>query len=153
MNKPMFARATITRISKKEFETIELYTRKHWLPRSDIPGLGREPRIEQELVAVVAAQKRLRIERILRLQTAFPDMLVKLQGKADSVHLELELYSTSFLSHRHHRQVRGRRFKEDRKPVALLCWIDDDKDGTLAPYVHRAFELRTLLRERRRIRW
>lgn len=152
LGRPLFAQTTITRISRKEFDGIERYTRTHWLPRADIPCLGRDPRSEQELVAVVATSlKKLGIERIDRLQTGFPDMLVKLKGKADPVHLELESYSTSFLSHHHSRQVRKRCFKGT--PVGLLCWINNGKGGTLKRYVHRVFELRSLLRNGKPLRW
>ncbi len=154
LRKPPFTQATISRISRREFEEIQSYTKRHRLARQDIPGLGRDPRNEQEVLTVVAAgQKKLGIERIVRAQTRFPDMLVKLKGKAEEVHLELEVRSTSFLFHGHKPRVRGHRFKEDKKPVAVLCWIDDDENGAVKSYVHRVFELRDLLRKGTRIRW
>jgi hypothetical protein len=154
LSKPPFSRATITRISRREFEALQSYTQRHRLKREDIPGLGRDPRNEQEVLTVVAVgQKKLGIERIVQAQTAFPDMLVKLKGKADEVYLELEVGSTSFLNHGHKPHVRGRRFKEDKKPVAVLCWIDDDESGAVKSCVHRVFELRTLLRKGTRIHW
>jgi len=58
LSKKRFSQATITKISKAEFERIERYVRTHFLPRKDIPGLGREPRAEQEVVAIVVASLR-----------------------------------------------------------------------------------------------
>jgi len=152
LSRRMFNQATITQISKKEFERIQNYTSNHRLDPTKIPLLGREPRSEQELVAVVACgHKKIGIEKIVRVQTAFPDMLVKIKGRAEPVHLELEVYSTAFLDHGHQHQVRQRRFKGE--PVAVLCWIDDDWGKALKPYVHRVYVLQALIREGRKIRW
>ena len=143
LNKRMYDQNAITRISKK------------------IACLGREPRSEQEVLAVVASgHRKIGIEKIVRIRTAFPDMLVKIKGKAEEVHLELEMYSSGFMAHGHYKQVDKKgRFseetgeKDDKRPVAVLCWVDDDKHRTLKPYVHRVYELQSLLRQGRRIRW
>jgi hypothetical protein len=152
--KKIFHRRTIIRISKEEFQSIQNYTRTHRFDPKKIPCLGREPRCEQEVVAIIAAgHRQLGIEKILRIQTRFPDMLVKVKGKAEPVHLELELYSSSFDSHGHSKQVRARRFRGDKKSVGVLCWINDDKSGLVKSRVHRVFELQALLREENEIRW
>ena len=144
----------IIRISKADFNSIRKYTRSHRFDPKRIPCLGRDPQSEQEVVAILASgHKQFGIEQILRIQTRFPDMLVKIKGKAEPVHLELELYSSSFDKHHHSDQIHGRRFHDDRKPVGVLCWIDDDRKGLLKKKVHRVYELRSLLRENRKIRW
>jgi hypothetical protein len=158
LKKRMFHGRTITSIPKHVFETIKTYAQKHRLARHDIPGLGREPRNEQEVLAVVAAsQKKIGIERVLEVRRAFPDMLVKLKGKAAPIYLELELRSSSFIAHGHKKEVYRRRFKEDdshpAKPVGVLCWHNDDERHEVQRCVHRVYELRTLLREGRSIRW
>jgi hypothetical protein len=158
-NKP-FSRRTITRISKKEFEGIRKWIRDHRYSPENIPCLKRDPQNEQEVLAIIASKpERFGIEKIIRVQTRFPDMLVKLKGKAEVVHLELELYSKSFLNHGHAEQVRNRRFrgnansKGDNKPVCVLCWIDDAKSRTVTRHVHRIYVLRDLLKDRKPIRW
>jgi len=142
----------------KEFERVRDYTLDHELDPGDIPFLGREPRNEQEVLAVViCCHQRLGIEKILRVQTAFPDLLVKLRGRAESVHLELETYSKSFLLHGHDGQVCNRQFKTDenaeKKPVGVLCWINNEKGGKLENCVHRVYELQQLIRDKEKIRW
>jgi len=99
------------------------------------------------------------------VQTRFPDMLVKLKGKTEEVHLELELYSSSFLNHGHETLVRECRFvgkrksktspriKGDRKGVGVLCWLNDDKNKIVKGHVHRIYELRELLKHGKPIRW
>jgi len=154
LDKKMFHRRTVIRISKKVFNSIRKYTQTHRFDPKKIPCLGREPRCEQEVVAVIAnGHRQLGIEKILRIQTRFPDMLVKVRGKAEPVHLELELYSSSFDSHGHSKQIWARQFKGDRKSVGVLCWIDDDREGIVKRRVHRVYELQTLLREGGTIRW
>lgn len=154
LSKPIFHRRTITRISKKEYESIRRYTIDHQFDPKRIPSLGREPLCEQEVVAIVASgQKQFGIESILRIQTHFPDMFVKLKGKAEPVHLELELYSSSFNNHGHAKQVWGRCYRGDMKPIGVLCWIDDDRGENVKHRVHRVYELKTLLRDREKIRW
>jgi len=152
--KKMFHQRTVIRISKEVFNSIRKYTQTHRFDPKKIPCLGREPRSEQEVVAMIASgHQQLGIEKILRIQTRFPDMLVKIKGKAETVHLELELYSSSFDNHHHSDQVRAHRFIGDRKPVGVLCWIDDAREGLVTQKVHRVYELQTLLREGRMIRW
>ena len=150
----LFHRRTITRISKKQFEEIQTYTRNHKFSSEMIPGLKRDPRNEQEVLAIIASNPlQIGTTKIIRAQTRFPDTLVKLKGKAEEVHLELELYSSSFLNHGHERQVRACRFKGDGKPVGVLCWVDDDKNGNVKKHVHRIYELRDLLKNGNVIRW
>jgi hypothetical protein len=154
LDKEIFHQKTIIRISKREFDSIRGYTQKHQFNPKKIPCLGREPRCEQEVVAILASgHKQLGIEKILRIQTHFPDMLVKIRGKANPMHLEVELYSSSFDKHGHSKQIRAHRFIGDKNPVGVLCWINDDSDGTVKRHVHEVYELQTLLREGRDIRW
>ena len=156
-----FNRTMLVPITAKEFANVRDYTLSHEFDPGKIPFLGREPKCEQEVLAVVVSgHKELGIERIVRVQTHFPDLLVKIKGKAEEVHLELELYSKSFLAHGHAQQVdkKGRFLgktggKADKKPVAVLCWIDNAKNEALKPYVHRVYELQTLIREGKKIRW
>ena len=151
LDKKVVQQRTIIRISKAEFNSIRKYTQSHRFDPKKIPCLGREPQNEQEVVAMIASgHRQLGIEKILRIQTRFPDMLVKIKGKAESVHLELEHYSTSF---NHSDKVYAKRFIGDRKPVGVLCWIDDDREGLVKRKVHRVYELQSLLREKRMIRW
>jgi hypothetical protein len=157
LSKKIFGRNTINEISRKDFDRIQRYTTDHWLDPKKIPLIERAPRSEQELLAIIAScHKAIGIERILRVQTRFPDMLVKVNGK--ELHLELEVYSSAFLDHDHNKQVRERQFKDDngvRKPVAVLSWIDDDgvKDKKLKRYVRKVYALETLIREGETIRW
>ncbi|MBI5908577.1 MAG: hypothetical protein HY848_01270 [Betaproteobacteria bacterium] len=157
LSKKIFGRNTINEISRKDFDRIQRYTADHWLDPKKIPLIERAPRSEQELLAIIAScHKAIGIERILRVQTRFPDMLVKVNGK--ELHLELEVYSSAFLDHDHNKQVRERQFKDDngvRKSVAVLCWIDDDgvKDKKLKRYVRKVYALETLIREGETIRW
>jgi len=163
-----FNQIMLVPINAKEFASVRDYTLGHEFNPEKIPFLGREPKSEQEVVAmVVSGHKELGIERIVRVQTRFPDLLVKLKGKADEVYLELELYSKRFLTHGHAEQVdKTGRFpkktgkKADKKPVAVLCWIDNEKSPTLKKEgrkvkdcVHRVYELQSLIREGRKIRW
>ncbi len=146
-------------LDAKEFERIRDHTLQHELDPNDIPFLAREPRNEQEVLAVVlCCHKQLGIEKILRIRTAFPDLLVKLKGKSESVHLELETYSKSFLLHGHEQQVCNRQFKTDQademKPVGILCWIDNAKSNqVLRKCVHKVYELQQLIRDGQKIRW
>ena len=168
LGRTTFNQATLVSINAKEFAKIRDYTRRHEFHPGKIPLLGREPKCEQEVLAVVVCgHKKLGIERIVRVQTRFPDLLVKIKGKAEEVHLELEVYSKGFLGHGHDRQVdkKGRFPKKtgknaDKKPVAILCWIDNEKSSTLnvkgrkvKDCVHRVYELQSLIREGRKIRW
>jgi hypothetical protein len=157
----VYRQATLVPISKGEYESIRREVRKRELDPKRIPVFGREPRYEQEVVAMIACgHRQLGIEKILRLRTAFPDMTVKLRGRADPVHLEVEVYSKSFLTHGHGDDIDGKgRFKEiregkpDKKPVGLLCWVNDENHRNLARRGIRVFELQELIREGRRIVW
>lgn len=161
LGKGVFHRRTVLRISKKQFLAIKRYVLAHRFKDDEIPGLGRQPRNEQEVLAIVAAApERFGIEAFVRVQTRFPDMTVKLKRKADAVHLELELHASSFLNHDHARQIRNGRFSGSRKspgdkcPVGVLCWIDDDRGDEVSRHVQgRVFELRDLLIHNERIRW
>jgi hypothetical protein len=138
----------------EEFERIRSFTLSREFDTSRIPLLGREPQSEQELLELVKSSYRdFGIEKIIRVQRAFPDLLVKLDGKAEEIHLELELYSRSFNSHGHAAGVVNRCFVKDGKPVAVLCWIHDDRSGRVEQCVQGVFELQALLREGRTIRW
>jgi hypothetical protein len=119
------------------------------------------------LALVAFAHARLGIDKIIRARTRFPDLLEKLKGKKGPVHLELEVYSSSFFNHDHHLQLgRGGTFSDIRdleygkRPVGVLCWIHDDKDSParsgrmrVQDRVQRVFELQSLIRENKRIRW
>jgi hypothetical protein len=154
LGEKIFQQKTVIRISKGVFNAIRKYTQTHRFDPKKIPCLGREPQCEQEIVAIIASgHGQFGIEKILRIRTRFPDMLVKITGKAEPVHLELELYSSSFDSHGHSDQVRAGLFKGDKKPVGVLCWIDDDRAGNLKRHVHQVYELQSLLREGGHIRW
>ena len=139
-------------ITVEDFDRIRAYTLSHQLDTEKIPFLGREPECEQELLAaVVYGHKKLGIEKIFRVRKAFPDLLVKIERHAEEVHLELEVYSDGFFAHGHNEHLRSRRFKEDGKPVAVLCWIEDNKK--VRDCVHRVYELQSLIREGKKIRW
>ncbi len=161
LDRPLFKQTTLVLIKPEEFEKIRREVRRRELNPKKIPLLGREPRYEQEVVGVVACgHKRLGIEKILRLRTAFPDMTVKLRGKADPVHLEIEVYSKSFLAHCHDEQVRRGCFTEHtdaqpaKAPVGLLCWVDDERRSRPAKCgVRHVFELQQLIRDGKNIRW
>ena len=156
-------RATIIRLrNAHEFEAIRREVKKRAFDSTDVPVLKREPRNEQEVLAVVTGGfTQIGIKKILRIRTGFPDMLVQIGNR--QVHIELEYNSVSFKAHLPDlRKVRGQRHKllaklkdrSDRRPVAILCWLDGDKQRKLADQVRnlRVFELQTLLRERRMIR-
>lgn len=156
----LFNQRTITRISEAQFQAIQSYTRKNRFSTQGIPCLMREPTNEQEVLAIVAnSPARIGIAQIIRARTRFPDLQVKLLRKSEPVHLELELYSSSFLNHGHERQVKQSRFvgtrqtKGDRRPVGVLCWVDDAKGDAVSRHVHRVYELRSLLKDKQRIRW
>jgi hypothetical protein len=168
LNRQTFNQTTFVPISAKEFAYVREYVQRHRFDPATIPLLEREPRYEQEVLAVVACgHKQLGIEKIVQARTAFPDLLVKLEGKRDAVYLELETYSSSFLAHRHHDQLSKRGLfpknpgrAADKKPVAVLCWIDDNqgprkarKRPRVSDYVHQIYELRELIRDSKKIRW
>lgn len=134
LGRRIFRQATLIPISKAEYDSIRREVRERELDPKRIPVFGREPRYEQEVIAIIACgHRQLGIEKILRLRTAFPDMTVKLRGRANPVHLEVEVYSKSFLTHGHARGVDAkghfeeiREGKSDKKPVGLLCWVNDE---------------------------
>ncbi len=155
--------ATIVRLrNAREFEAIHREVVKRAFNSTEVPVLAREPRNEQEVLAVVAGGfRQIGIKEILRIRTGFPDMLVRIGNR--EVHIELEYNSVSFKAHLPDlHKVRGQRHKllaktkhrGDRRPVAILCWLDGDKQRKLTEQVRnlRIFELQTLLREKRKIR-
>ncbi len=162
LGKNLFNQKTITKVTEQQFRKIERYVRAHQLKASAIPGLHRDPRNEQEILTIIASDpSRFGIEKIIKVQTQFPDMKVKLKGKTEEVYLELELCSSSFLNHDHAKRLRHGRFvgtestKGDGCPVGVLCWLSDDESDAVGRHVnHRIFELRELLKHpKARIRW
>lgn len=152
LGRKTFNQRTITCVSENEFDKIRNYTLSHQLDAKTIPLLGREPECEQEVVAIVVhSHAKFGITNILRVRTAFPDLLVQIDGNPSNVHLELELYSESFLSHGHHHQVAGKRFKKDDVPVAVLCWIHNKPE--VENYVHKVYELQSLIRQSETMKW
>jgi hypothetical protein len=155
--------AIVPGISENEFERIRKMTLLLEFDTNTIPLLGRQPRCEQEVVSIlVAGHKDLGIKEIIHVQTHFPDMLVNIGG--DEVHLEIEIYSQGFWGHwddlRRIPGVRGKRMARrkkdpgDNRPVACLCWVDNDKHHELRKSVRglRVFELQSLLRTGEKIR-
>jgi hypothetical protein len=149
-------------ISAREFEHIREIALSRQFDTDSIPLLRRQPNCEQEVLSiVVAGHKQLGIKEILKVQTRFPDMLVNIGG--NEVWLELEVYSLDFRNHGHIEQLRriskgkfkGKRDakrgvdKDDDRPVAVLCWVDNDKDHALKNSVRglRIFELQSLIRD------
>jgi hypothetical protein len=163
IDRSYFRQTTLVEVSKQEYEGIRAYVRKNELSPNKIPLLRREPRYEQEVLALVAsAHKQLGIDEILRIRTPFPDMLVKLRRRSEPIHLELEVYSDSFVNHKHGDRLDSLgRFKEvlDGKttqyPVLLLCWIDNVGPKVLKhdARVAGVFSVRNLLQNRETIRW
>ncbi len=156
--KKVFSQQTLTPIYKEEFDRLRQEISKLQLAPERIPLLNRDPRCEQEVVGMlIAARKKLGIEKIDRVRTRFPDLRVKLAGKRELVHLEVETYSSSFLLHGHQHQVRGRMLKTEDKseklPVAVVCWNHDDESGEVARCVHKVYELQGLFQRREKIRW
>jgi hypothetical protein len=152
-----FGQQTLTPITKSEFQKIQQIVRERKIDPQKIPLLGRDPQNEQEVVAILtAAYERFGIMKFERIQCRFPDLLVKLKGKREPVHIEVETYSKNFLSHRHQGQVRNRILKSnepsERLPVAIACWYHN-ADGEVSKYVHRVFELRDLLQKKKPMRW
>ena len=152
LGRPHFKNQTLVPITAEELDQVRSETLRREFNTEHIPLLGREPEREQELLAtVVFGHKKLGIQEIIQVQKAFPDLLVKIEGHSKQVYLELEVYSQGFFSHGHREQVRKRKFKGDDTPVAVLCWIDDDE--RVKRYVHRVYELQSLIREGKKIRW
>lgn len=164
LDRTLFGRgAIIPGISAKEFERIREEALNRQLAPKTIPLLGREPLNEQEVLSVVVAgRSALGIKKIIKVQTSFPDMLVSINGK--EVYLELEVDSLGFWHHWEElRRIAKRRDERDAKlededddrPVAVLCWVDGDKDRKLRKSVRhlRVYELQSLLREQQKIHW
>ena len=156
---------TLVRISREEFEHIQNETFKRELNPQKIPLLGRDPVNEQEVLSIViGGHKKLGIEKIMEVQSHFPDMLVKV-GDVE-LYLELEVRSLDFRSHGHikdlrrlskgkhegKREAKLRKDKDDDRPVAVLCWENNDKDRELNNLVPdlKVFEIKTLIREKGR---
>jgi len=135
------------------------------LDPKEIPILGREPTCEQELLTiVVGGHKQLGIDKILKVQTRFPDMLVSINGQ--EVHLELEVDSLSFQQHEHVKQLRRNtqgtsegdrearlKDRDDDRPVAILCWVEGGLELQEQVPDLRVFELQSLLRTGGKISW
>ena len=158
LGKVKYGPQTLTPVTRDEFKLIRRTVRALKLDPRRIPLLNRDPRNEQEVVAILlAAHEQLGIEKIDRIRTRFPDLRVKLVGKRKLVHIEVETYSSSFILHHHHEQVRGRSLKADddseKLPVAVVCWHDDDKKGEVAACVHKVYGLRDLLQRKEQIVW
>jgi hypothetical protein len=158
LGKVKWGSQTLTPVTKEDFELIRRKVKELKLDPKRIPLLNRDPRNEQEVVGILlAAYKALGIEKIDRIRTGFPDLRVKLVGKQELVHLEVETYSSSFMAHHHHNHVSGRMYKTKDKaeklPVAVVCWFDDDKKGKVAACVHKIYELRSLLQRKEKIHW
>ena len=163
LDRKYYRQSSLIPISAEKFARIKKYARDHRLNPAKIPALGREPRYEQEMLAIIGqAYASLGIERILRVQTVFPDMLVKLKGRQEPVHLELEVYSKSYLNHGHSAHVdRKGRFKavidgvEQNYAVGVLCWIDDAGEKKLKAEgrVQCVIALKDLLLSGRPITW
>jgi gamma-glutamylcyclotransferase (GGCT)/AIG2-like uncharacterized protein YtfP len=149
-------------LSAMDFERIRRKALSLQFDTNRIPLFGRQPRCEQEVVSIIAAGHRdFGIRKIIHVQTRFPDMLVNIDGK--EVHLEVEVYSKGFFGHLDDlRRVPGERNRRetrldngDDRPVALLCWVDNDKNHELTKRVRglRVFELQSLLRLGKKIRF
>lgn len=155
LGRPTYSQQTLVRISKEKYEEIRQVVSENQLDLSRIQLLGREPQCEQELLAiVVSAHKQLGIYEIVRVRKSFPDLLVRMSKDSEPVHLDLETYSKSFMAHGHDRQVKARKYEGDKVSVAVLCWLDNDRQHRkVEKYVHKVYELRTLIRNGRKIVW
>ena len=146
-DKRKFTRQAITPITKGEYDRIQEYVRRCQISPSEIPVFGREPESEQELLGIfIKVHEMLGVKRILRIHQGFPDVMVELMDVAHPVKIELELYCRSYIRHHH---------PKDRR-VAVLCWLNDDprEEGKkVRNLVHNVFELRELLKHRRKIVW
>jgi len=152
LGKSVWNNQAIIPVTADDFCRLRDYSLSHEFDTRKIPLFGREPENEQELLAaVVWGHKELGIRKIVRVRKAFPDLMVEMDGHPEPVHLELEVYSDGFFSHGHHEQVRDCRFTGDGKPVAVLCWIDNNQ--AVSHRVHRVFELRSLIREGKKVCW
>jgi len=159
LGRPTFARTTLIPICSEEFENVRKVTfeRQEYLRR--VPLFHRSPKCEQELLcAVVFGHKLLGIERIVSVQTGFPDLCVDMEGGPRQVHLELEVYASGFQWHGHPDHVEEGKVKDGKfkgADVGILCWVDDlKKDDPVRKCVNcRVYELYSLLKEDTRIIW
>jgi len=147
-----FKQQALVAITDDEFSLIREYALSHQFDTKTIPLLGREPECEQEVVTLIThSHEKLGIAKILRVRTGFPDLLVQFDGNPSPVHLELELYSESFLSHGHKDHVTDKRCNKDGLPVAVACWIHNEPE--VENHVHKVFELQDLLRTDKKMVW
>ncbi|MGA2796504.1 MAG: hypothetical protein ABSE63_02885 [Thermoguttaceae bacterium] len=150
LGRKVFTRGTIIQIHKEDYERIRYEMRHRQLNPKNIPLLEREPLNEQELLSVVVCgYKQFGIEKIIKVQKAFPDLLVNING--NEVYLELEVYIEGFILHEHYKKVDNRKFKGDGKDVAVLCWIDNKSQ--VKDKVHAVYDLQSLIREGKKIVW
>jgi hypothetical protein len=160
-NKNTWKNQGIVPITFDDFEKIKKTAFQRQFDPNTIPLLKREPKNEQELLAiVVCGHQQFGIERIVEVGKAFPDLLIKIAGKDEEVYLELELYSGGFFSHGHDRCVSKKDKCVREKPVAVLCWIDnprppvnDCKREQVTDCVQRVYELQSLIRDGKQIVW
>lgn len=151
LNRNVKNMGTLIQITAEDFNLLRKVTLARDLDPETIPLLHREPECEQELLAVVAnGHKKLGISQIIKVNRSFPDMLVKIEGCSEEIYLELEQYSSGFYLHRHDEAVRRGKFK-DGKPVAVLCWIDDEPK--VKQKVHKVYELQSLMRDSKKLTW
>jgi hypothetical protein len=151
LGRPTWKNQGIVPISGEDLDRIRRHVISHQFDPKKIPFFGREPRNEQELLAIVVhGHAQIGIAKIVRIGKAFPDLLVQFEGSSEEVHLELELYSEGFFSHGHDEHVLNGRYKRDDKRVAVLCWIETNKQVRKQVPV---FELQSLIRENKKVVW
>jgi hypothetical protein len=132
LGKSTWTNQAVVPITAEDFGRIREYTLRHQFNPARITPFGREPENEQEVLAVVVhGHKKVGIEKIVRVGKAFPDLL----------------------SHGQDKQVKNLFFGKDKRPVAVLCWIDNDKHRKVRNCVHKVFELRSLICNGEKIRW
>lgn len=145
LGRRLFTRSSVFPITREEFWKIRDFVLGRDEPLGQDGTFGATPRNEQELlVAFTECAKRIGINRIVRVGTRFPDLTVELGSSAKTLHVELELVSGGFVSHRHGDQVKRGMF--DGTQVCVVCWVDDD------PTVKKrlpVFEVRDLLSGRK----
>ena len=148
LDKRLFSRSSVIPLSRGDYWKVSDYASNHDEPFETAGAFGSTPRTEQELLLVFAETcDKFGVSKIARVRTRFPDLMVEL-GSADlAIHVELELFSHGFVAHRHKTQVRARRF--EKKPVCVVCWVDDDSTVRRTLPV---FELRDLISGRETLR-